>query len=138
MQMKFDDAAVERAYLAMPAPFQEPALALRELILLTARQLHATGGVGETLKWGQPSYLPLKAGVGTTVRVAVHDEQQLGLYVNCNTTLVETFRTVFADDLQYSKNRAVLFAIVRPLPTEAIAQCVRMTLYYHLDRRSSA
>ena len=133
----FDDASVERAYLAMPEPLQVRALELRRLILSTAQALDATGGIEETLKWGQPSYLPLKAKVGSTVRVAVHDDQHLGLYFNCNTTLVETFRSLFGDDLQYSKNRAVLFDIARPLPQKAIAQCVRMALYYHRDRRSS-
>lgn len=133
----FDDASVERAYLAMSEPLQVRALELRHLILSTAQTLDATGGIEETLKWGQPSYLPLKAKVGSAVRVAVHDDQHLGLYFNCNTTLVETFRSLFGDDLQYSKNRAVLFDIASPLPQEAIAQCVRMALYYHRDRHSS-
>ena len=137
MQTRIDNASVERAYLAMPESLQVQALELRKLILSTAGEMEATGGIEETLKWGQPSYLPLKAKVGSAVRVAVHDDQHLGLYFNCNTTLVETFRSLFGDDLQYSKNRAVLFDIARPLPQEAIAQCVRMALYYHRDRRSS-
>lgn len=136
MQTRIDNASVERAYLAMPESLQVQALELRKLILSTAGEMEATGGIEETLKWGQPSYLPLKAKVGSAVRVAVHDDQHLGLYFNCNTTLVETFRSLFGDDLQYSKNRAVLFDIASPLPQEAIAQCVRMALYYHRDRRS--
>jgi len=137
MQAHIENASVEQAYLAMPEPFQAPALQLRQLIMTTAGQLEATGGIQETLKWGQPSYVPLKARVGSPVRVAVHDEKHLGLYFNCNTTLVETFRSLFDTDLQYSKNRAVLFDITQPLPQELIGQCVRMALYYHRERRST-
>jgi len=138
MLMTIDNASVERAYLAMPERFQAPALALRALIFTSAETLDATGGLQETLKWGQPSYSPVKARVGSAVRVAVHDEQHLGLYFNCNTTLVESFRSLFGDELTYEKNRAMVFDIDKPLPEEAIAQSVRMALYYHRDRRSSS
>lgn len=131
----FDRLSIEQAYQSMPRRFRDPALQLREMILGMASELEATGGIEETLKWGQPSYLPLKAGVGSTIRVAVHDDQHLGLYFNCNTTLVESFRALFADDLSYARNRAVLLDVDKPLPEALIRQCVCMGLYYHRDKR---
>lgn len=134
--MKFDNAAVEQAFQSLPPAFIEPALRLRELILTVGSELEATGGVEETLKWGQPSYLPRKKGIGSTLRIARHDDEHLGLYFNCNTTLVETFRDLFATDLQYSKNRAVLLNVSQALPEDLIRPCICMGLYYHRDRKA--
>ncbi|MEO1068585.1 MAG: DUF1801 domain-containing protein [Cyanobacteria bacterium J06638_6] len=126
---------VNQAFEAFPASHRGHLLQLREWILDVASELDATGGVEETLKWGDPSYLPLKPRVGTTVRLGVFDDDTVALYVHCQTTLVETFRLRFGDQLSYSKHRAVLFDITKPLPEPEIRACVRMALCYHLDKR---
>ncbi|MFK7996845.1 MAG: DUF1801 domain-containing protein [Granulosicoccus sp.] len=109
---------------------------MREIILSTADDLALPGGVEETLKWGEPSYLPKKPRLGSTVRIGKFDEFNVGLYFNCQTMLVENFRSMFGEELTYSKNRAVLFHVTEPLPEAMIMVCTRMALRYHLDKRA--
>lgn len=133
----FQNDDVEQVYLCMPEDVRTMALTLRELVLDEGRQLEQTGGIQETLKWGQASYLPVKPRIGTTLRVAVHDPYHLALYVNCNTSLIADFGSLFGSELVYSKNRAVLLDVRCSLPESVLRQCVRMGLYYHRDRRGS-
>ena len=129
-----EEQDVHAAFDAFPVSHRDQALRLRELVLDVAHTLDVTGGIEETLKWGQPSYLPRKPRIGSTVRVGVYDERTVALYFNCQTMLVERFRSTFGDVLTYSKNRAVLFDVSTPLPDNEIRQCVRMALRYHLDK----
>ncbi len=116
---------------------------LQSLINLVRRtaggipQLNERGGVVETTKWGQVSFLPARARIGTTVRVDQHDDQHVALYVHCQTNLVDLYKTLFPE-LKYSGNRAVLFDITRPLPKNEIKVCVEAALLYHLNKRQSA
>ena len=96
----------------------------------------SSGGLVETTKWGQVSFLPARARIGTTVRVDQHDEQHVALYVHCQTNLVDTFRAMFPE-LSYSGNRAVLFEISKPLPENEIKVCVEAALLYHLNKRKA-
>ena len=80
---------VRAAFDGMQAPARERALALRDLVLRVAK---AEGiALEETLKWGEPAYLPGRA--GTTVRIGTDKSgAQARLLVNCQTTLVEDWR----------------------------------------------
>ncbi len=131
----FSNSSVESAFLSLPHNHQRVALLLREWIHEEADELDATDGIEESLKWGQPAYLPVKPRVGSTIRVWRHDEQHVALYFNCQSTLVENFRFLFADELHYSKNRAVLFDVGGPIPEVLVRQCIRMALYYHRDKK---
>ena len=132
----FSNLSVESAFLSLPHNHQLVALRLREWIHEEANELYATGGIEESLKWGQPAYLPVKPRVGSTIRVWRHDEQHVALYFNCQSTLVESFRLLFADELHYSKNRAILFDVGGPMPEVLVRQCIRMALYYHRDKKT--
>ena len=70
-------------------------LDLRALIFEVADE-EKVGPLEETLKWGQPAYL-CKA--GTTIRIDRDDSYggNVALYVNCRTTLVDSWRERFAD-----------------------------------------
>lgn len=127
---------VDRALDAFPASHQPHAHQLRDTIRSVAEHLDLGGEVVETLKWGQPSWLPPKRGVGTTVRVAVHDDATIGLYVPCSTTLIGQFRITFGEQLTYSGDRAVLFDVNEPLPLDTVRHCVRTALTYHRDKPS--
>ena len=131
---EFRNTSVRDAYEALPEPKQAHLLKLRELVLDVADSLPLPGGVEETLKWGEPSYLPIKPKLGSTVRIGSFDETHVALYFNCQTMLVENFRTLFGDKLKYSKNRAVLFDIGIPLPEQEIRMCTAMALRYHIDK----
>jgi len=132
---RFENPKVEQAFADFPASHQAHLTKLRELVLDTADELDLPGGVEETLKWGEPSYLPVKPKIGSAVRVSGFDDQNVALYFNCQTLLVEHFRAAFGDRLNYSKNRAVVFNIAEPLPEDAIKHCARAALCYHLDKK---
>ena len=138
MTTEFSDPAVEAVFSGFSEPCKTRLLELREIILATAESLELEGGVEETLKWGEPSYLPRKRQVGSTVRLGKFDDEHIGLYFNCQTMLVEGFRSTYGQDLVYSKNRAVLFKMNEPLPEKIIAACTRRALRYHLDKKIAA
>jgi hypothetical protein len=58
--------AVFRAY---PPALRRKLLALRRLILETARKTDGVGAIEETLRWGQPSFLTSQTGSGSTIRI---------------------------------------------------------------------
>lgn len=128
--------ALQAAYLSAPQTHQAHLLHLRQIILEVGSALQdTTGPLEETLKWGQPSYLPSRPRIGTTVRVAPFDDHHVGLYFHCQSLLVERFRATYGDVLSYSKNRALLFNTGDALPEDEIRHCVEMALVYHLDKR---
>lgn len=133
---EFTNSAVEAVFSGYPESHKTHLFGLREMILDTAESLKLPDGVEETLKWGEPSYLPIKRQVGSTVRLGKFDDSRVGLYFNCQTMLVEGFRSMYGDELIYSKNRAVLFKLDEPLPEKIITICARKALRYHLDKKA--
>ncbi len=109
---------------------------LRALILETAASLDEIGPLTETLKWGEPAYLTEKTKSGSTIRFAwkASAPSQYALYFNCQTTLVDTFRTLFPE-LQFEGNRAMVFNVEEPLPEDAVATCIELALTYHSRKR---
>lgn len=113
----------------------EPALLrLRELIFETAEATPGVGTLTETLKWGQPSYLTEASGSGSTIRVAPTSKSSsadYGMFFICNTTLVDSFRTMFGDLFSYEGNRAIEFCAGGDIATEELRACIAMALTYH-------
>ena len=109
---------------------------LRALIYEVAEHTQGVGQITETLKWSEPAYLTAKPKSGTTIRMdwKERNPNQIGMYVNCNTSLVETCRTMFSDELEFEGNRAILFPVDSPLPEKPIKICIQMALRYHLDK----
>lgn len=103
---------------------------LRKLILETASEIEEVEGVEETLKWGEPSYVPKN---GSTIRIAWKKSKpnQYGMFFNCNTILVETFRELYADTFQFEGNRAIVFNQKDEIPVEALKHCIKLALTYH-------
>ncbi len=60
------------------------------------------------------------------------------MYFNCQTTLVETFRTIFPLEFKYEGNRAIVFTESESLAEDALAFCVAAALTYHLKHKSKA
>lgn len=63
------DLAVDTVFNAYPKPVKARLLALRRLIIDTARTTKGVGALQETLKWGQPSYLTAETKSGSTIRI---------------------------------------------------------------------
>ena len=107
---------------------------LRKLILDVAKHLPEVGKLEETLKWGEPAYLTSQTKSGTTIRIDWKEKNPAYycLYVHCQTSLVDSYRSIFPDTFVYEGNRAVCFPVDEPLEEEALRICIEMALTYHL------
>jgi hypothetical protein len=122
---------------AYPKPQKSKLLALRRLILDTARTTEGVGAIEEALKWGQASYLTSETKSGSTVRIdRVKSANQVAVYFHCQTDLVETFRELYPE-LNYGGNRSILLDAADALPEAALRHCVALALTYHLNKRKN-
>ncbi len=129
------DPAVAAVFDGHPKPLQAKLLALRKLILDTARRTEGVGAIEEALKWGQASYLTSESKSGSTVRIdRVKAADQIAVYFHCQTNLVETFRELYPE-LKFSGNRAILLEADKKLPEAELRHCVALALTYHLGKR---
>lgn len=127
-----DDVAAR--FASVPEPARSRLLEIRELVLKTAEE-EGVEALEETLKWGQLAYVPGRQ--GTTVRIG-EDEATGGckLYVHCQTTLVDDWRSQFGSSLKFEGNRAILIDADGPLPAQDLSICIASALTYHADRRT--
>jgi hypothetical protein len=134
------DPAVDAVFAAYPIPLKARLLALRRLILETARTTAGVGALQETLKWGQPSYLTTETRSGSTIRIdqVKPATDQYAIYFHCQTDLVETFRELYPRELNCVGNRCVVLNVADELPESALRHCVALALTYHLNQRKAA
>eukprot|EP00003_Mantamonas_plastica_P008711 TRINITY_DN17768_c0_g1_i1.p1 TRINITY_DN17768_c0_g1~~TRINITY_DN17768_c0_g1_i1.p1 ORF type:complete len:172 (+),score=47.92 TRINITY_DN17768_c0_g1_i1:144-659(+) len=128
---------VEEVFSQYPDDVQEMMRKIRTIIFRVARELDEIGELEETLKWGQPSWLPKKAKVGSAVRIAKEKSTpgDFAVLFKCTSKLVETFRERFSDStLRFQDNRAIIFNAGDEIPPE-LAECIRLTLTYHLWKK---
>ncbi|PKP81369.1 MAG: hypothetical protein CVT79_10695 [Alphaproteobacteria bacterium HGW-Alphaproteobacteria-18] len=130
--------AVAAVYEAYPPGARKCLLAIRQLIFDTAASLPAIGPLTETLKWSEPAYLTEASRSGTTIRLAWSPKQpaSASLFVSCQTSLIESWRERYSDDLAFIGNREIRFPIGHPLPGAPVRHCIAMALTYH--KRKSA
>jgi Domain of unknown function (DU1801) len=132
-------SAMDAAFEAYPKPVKARLLALRRLIFATAKATKDVGALEESLKWGQPSYLTVETGSGSTIRIdqVKSVAGQYAIYFHCQTNLVETFRELYPE-LQFCGNRAILLDASEALPEAKLRHCVALALTYHLNKRKAA
>jgi Domain of unknown function (DU1801) len=130
--------AVEAAFDAYSKPVRAKLLALRRLIFDTAKATKGVGTLQETLKWGQPSYLPPETRSGSTIRIdqVKPEAGQVAIYFHCQTNLVETFRELYPE-LSFGGNRSILLNAGDKLPAAELRHCVALALTYHLNKRKT-
>jgi len=132
------DADVQAIFDTYPENTREQLFNLRQMIYEVAQQTDGVGELEETLKWGQISYLTPATKSGTTIRIdAIRDQpQQIAIYVNCKTTLVDTYSSLYSDLLDFEGNRCVKFDMNDDLSKDAIKHCIELTLTYHKSKKS--
>lgn len=132
----FQTAEVAAVFDAYPPTVRERLQGLRRLIFDTASGTEGVGSVQETLKWGQPSYLTVRPKSGTTIRIdqVASVPGRYALYVHCQTSLVETFRTLYPDALIFEGDRAILFDGETDPPPDILRHCIALALTYHLRK----
>ena len=128
------NSSVKQIFDSYPAEVKEKMIDLRKLILSVADTLETNNSLEETLKWGEPSFL-IKG--GSTVRIDWKESNPecLGIYFNCQTKLIDTFREIFDEKLRFEGNRAILLDINTPLPEGIISQCVKAAFTYHKRKK---
>ena len=80
-----------------------------------------------SLKWNQLSFSSKK---GTPIRVDRFSEGIIGIFVHCQTTLVEEWKEIFKETMRFSKTRAILLYSNKPLPKKELEICIQMALNY--------
>ena len=130
--------AVAATFAAYPPSMRKRVLALRELILDVAAQTPGVGALEETLKWGEPAYITAVSKSGSTLRIAWKKStpMQYAMYFNCQTTLVDSFKTMFPTAFKVDGNRALVFSEHDEVPVEALRICIAMALTYHSTKRT--
>ena len=133
------DPKVAAVFSSYPQPLRTRLLAIRQLIIDTARATKGVGPLDETIKWGQVSYLTTESGSGSTVRIdqVKSAANQCAVYFHCQTNLVATFRELYPE-LSYGGNRSILLDASKPLPKQALRHCVALALTYRLNKRNNA
>lgn len=130
---RFAQRNVAGVFARYPPVVRRKMLALRALIFDTAAATPGVGKLEETLKWGEPAYLTTESGSGSTIRIdwKVKTPDRYAMYFNCQTTLVDTFRTLFPRDLRFEGNRAIILAVGDRLRVKDLQFCVAAALTYH-------
>jgi hypothetical protein len=133
------EPGVAAAFSSYPKRIRDRLLALRRLILDTARATDGVGPLEEALKWGQVSYLTTMSKSGSTIRIdqVKSEPDRYALYFHCQTNLVETFRELYPE-LVYGGNRCILLDAAKELPEDALRHCVALALTYHSNKRNRA
>ena len=131
--MVIESKDVAAAFDSYPPKFRRKLLALRRLILKTAKSTEGVGKIEETLKWGEPAYLTSESKSGSTIRIAWKRSKptQYAMYFHCQTNLVELFRELFPDAFRFEGNRAIVFHEQDEVPVEELSFCIAAALTYH-------
>ena len=129
---------IKRKFESYPSDVREKLMVLRQLILDVASKTDGVGEIEETLKWGEPSYLTSKTKSGTTIRIDWKEKnpEQYAMYVNCKTTLIDSYTSIFPGLFSFEGNRAILFSMDEDIPENELGICIEMALLYHHSKRN--
>ena len=121
---------VELVFKNYPSLVRDKMLFLRELVLITAKEIEEIDEIEETLKWGEPSYITK---TGSTLRMdwKPKNPDHYALYFKCTSRLVETFKLIYKDKFTYEGNRAIIFTFEDKIPIFELKKCVKAALNYH-------
>ncbi len=88
------------------------------------------GEITEQLKWGEPSY---SSKYGSPIRLDWKSKypNQVSVFVNCKTVLIETYKEVYGNRLKYVGNREIAISLSKPTPLLELKGCLSMALQYH-------
>lgn len=135
----FANPLVKARFDSYPPDVRPKLLALRELVFRTAAATDGVGEIEESLKWGEPAYATRNKS-GSTLRIDWKKTapQNYAMYFNCQTTLVDSFRSLFPDDFEFQGTRALLFPLNKAIPQDALAFCIAAAMTYHLKKRATS
>ena len=141
LRQRHDKPACSRARCrsagALPEPVRARLREIRDLIFVVAAETEGVGPLTETLNGANPPIMTARAGAERQSGWASQDRhtESCAMLFNCKTTLVETFRTHFAE-ISYSRAIAHLRAHLGTLAIEPLILCLRAALTYHQRKRA--
>ncbi len=121
--------SVKQVIDSYPNEIQDKILQLRQLVFDVAKESDLS--LTETLKWNEPSYLTKG---GSTVRIAWRKSflNHYGIFFNCKTSLIETFKEIYPQEFNFDGNRALIFSLDDELPEKELKHCVHLSFNYHV------
>jgi hypothetical protein len=131
---------VQAVFDSYPPNVRRKLYTIRNLIYRIAAATEGVGDIEETLKWNEPAYITSTSRSGSTIRLGWKRStpDQCAIYFNCNSTLVEDFRTLIPNGLRFVSNRGVVFDVDDKVPADHLSTCIAMALTYHRNRRDSS
>ena len=127
-------------FSSYPKPVRDRLLALRKMIFDVAKKTPGVGKLEEALRWGQPNYLTPETGSGSTIRIdQIRNEPgKYAMYFICTSGLIEDFRELYRDEMNFMGNRSIVFGVDDRLPEAALRHCISLALTYHLRKQPRA
>ena len=124
---------VTETFKTYPAAVRRELMKLRRLIYDTAAAIKGVGRLTETLKWSEPAYLTALSKSGGTIRIAWKRSapDRYAMYFNCQTSLVDDFGTLFAEEFDFEGTRAIVFRFSDEVQQKPLTVCIAMALTYH-------
>ncbi len=134
--IRFKDKDVAAVFESYPPKYRNQLLELRDLIFKAANEIAEIDEIIETLKWGEPSYLPKKKKVGTTIRIhwLKSKPDQIGIYFNCQTNMITKIKRRYGSMFRYEGKRGLIFLDNEVIPLEEVESCITMALTYYLSK----
>ncbi len=120
---------IESVINEYPTHVKQYANQIYDIIYNVARK-NNLGNVEESLKWGEPSF-KVKGGSPIRFDWKANTPNNFYIFFICNTTLVETFRTLYSPVLEFQDNRAIVLDISKELPIDIIEDCINIAFNYH-------
>ena len=123
-----------------PKPVRQKLLAMRKMIFSVAKKTPGVGRLEEALRWGQPSYITPETGSGSTIRIdhIKNEPGQYAMYFICTSGLIDDFKELYKDDMNFVGNRSIVFNVEDRLPEAALRHCISLALTYHLRKKQRA
>jgi hypothetical protein len=109
---------------------------IRHAIYTIAQSKPKIGPITETLKWGEPAYLTEFSKSGSTIQIdwKQNEPDLIGIYLNSQTSMVETMRLNHPGAFSYRGNRCIQSRLDVQLPMPALKFCLYMALTYHSSK----
>ena len=126
----FQDEKMAGVFEAFEPDARASLLAVRGVIFDLAGEMADVEGVEESLKWGQPSYVP-RPKTGTPIRLGLTKSDTPAIFVHCQTTLVSDLASDNAYGLETIDNRAVVLPSGDLAGHPGLRGFVRAALMYH-------
>lgn len=127
---------VTAVFAAASPRAREGMLDLRQMIFATADATPGVGPLTEALRWGQPAYLTLATGSGSSLRIGPFGPG-FALFVHCQTSLIADFLSGPGAGFRTSGQRAVVFGDLDSLDPGPISGLIQNALTWHLRGRTT-